>query len=152
MLGGRRSECHNPGMDILVVDDNSDIRRIMLHRLGSLYFHGTFGEFSVREAANGREAVHLVASSRPDVIFMDVKMPVLEGIEATALVRQMPGGSDIHVVCTTPDPRAFDMWRAWGFDSLLMHPIVDPHLITKALAAALALNGKHGADQGRAHG
>lgn len=42
----------------------------------------------VGEAANGREAVRLVAASRPEVVLMDLRMPVLDGVQATRLIKQ----------------------------------------------------------------
>jgi len=42
----------------------------------------------VGEAANGQDAVRLVAECRPDVVLMDVQMPVLDGVQATQLIKQ----------------------------------------------------------------
>ena len=42
----------------------------------------------VGEAANGQDAVRLVAECRPDVVLMDLRMPVLDGIQATQLIKQ----------------------------------------------------------------
>jgi DNA-binding NarL/FixJ family response regulator len=45
------------------------------------------GADDVREAANGREAVRLVEESQPDVVLMDVRMPVMDGLEATRIIK-----------------------------------------------------------------
>ncbi|MHC4639012.1 MAG: response regulator [Planctomycetota bacterium] len=63
---------------ILLVDDN-EVFRIFLRSI--LQKH--FGMEVVGEAANGRMAVELVQEHRPDVVFMDVHMPGMNGIEAT---------------------------------------------------------------------
>ena len=58
---------------ILVVEDNEDNRRILLYRLRKI------GDFDIVETANGAEAVAAVESNPPDLIFMDLKMPVMDG-------------------------------------------------------------------------
>jgi two-component system, cell cycle response regulator DivK len=73
---------------VLVVEDNEDIRRmvrVMLEASG----------YGVVEAKNGREAVELAPEVHPDLILMDLSMPVLDGYEAT---RQIHGRPDLHGV------------------------------------------------------
>jgi DNA-binding NarL/FixJ family response regulator len=53
----------------------------------------------VGEAADGREAVRLVAECRPDVVLMDAKMPVMDGMEATRLIKER--WPEIRVVVLT---------------------------------------------------
>jgi DNA-binding NarL/FixJ family response regulator len=55
----------------------------------------------VGEAANGAEAVALVASERPDVVLMDVRMPVMDGLEATRRISESAELSDTRVVILT---------------------------------------------------
>lgn len=58
-------------------------------------------------ASNGKEAVEMFASSHPDLILMDVKMPVMDGLEATRLIRQQ--SADIPIIALTAF--AFDQDR-----------------------------------------
>ncbi len=53
------------------------------------------------EAADGREAVQLAQRVKPDVVLMDIRMPVLDGIEATRIIAAEPGLSATHVVILT---------------------------------------------------
>jgi len=74
----------------LVVDDHAVIRRGVqgiLHEFPEWELCG--------EADNGREAVRLAETLRPEVIIMDVSMPVLNGLEATRIIRRILPGTKI---------------------------------------------------------
>ena len=87
---------------VLVVEDNDDWRAIMalfLTRLG----------YNVVQATNGMEAIEKAASELPDLILMDLKLPKLSGLEATAQIKKNPTTSDIPVVlCTAFGPEAYE--------------------------------------------
>jgi DNA-binding NarL/FixJ family response regulator len=55
----------------------------------------------IGEAADGEEAIQLAARSRPDVMLMDIRMPGLDGIEATRRIAANPDLGDVHVVILT---------------------------------------------------
>ena len=69
---------------ILIVDDMPVIRSALMRILSeeSALFSPVF------EATNGEEAVALAHSHKPDVILMDIKMPAMTGLQATAVIRQ----------------------------------------------------------------
>jgi two-component system KDP operon response regulator KdpE len=69
------------GLRILVVDDERAIRRFLR---ASLTTHG----HTVLEAANGSEALAVAVESRPDIIFLDLGLPDMDGIEVTRRVRE----------------------------------------------------------------
>jgi len=107
---------------ILVVEDNLDNRRILVYRLKRI------GEFDIVEASNGEEALAIVqASPPPDLIFMDLKMPVMDGWEATKKIRQLQFGRDIPIIALTAQAMAGDEQKALaaGCDDYLAKPIVD---------------------------
>src|SRR3712207_978904 len=96
-------------MIILVAEDTDDIRliiRMMLENKGH----------RVVEAANGREAVELATSKAPDVILMDLNMPVMDGIEATRHLRHRPETSHMPIIAVTAhcgDP----VWRGRAMEA-----------------------------------
>lgn len=107
---------------ILVVEDNLDNRRILVYRLKRI------GEFDIVEASNGEEALAIVQSSPPpDLIFMDLKMPVMDGWEATKKIRQLEFGREIPIIALTAQAMAGDEQKALaaGCDDYLAKPIVD---------------------------
>ena len=76
---------------ILVVDDKQDNRSMVDNLLTS------FG-FEVIEAVNGKDCIEKAIESKPDLILMDLVMPILDGFEATRQIRQLPELKDVVVV------------------------------------------------------
>ncbi|MCT9818942.1 response regulator transcription factor [Microbacterium sp. W1N] len=81
---------------VAVVDDQHLIRG----GIASLLRHTPDVEV-VGEAGDGREGVDLVRREKPDVVLMDIRMPVLDGIGATAQITSDPALSETHVVVLT---------------------------------------------------
>ena len=82
---------------VLVVDDYGDVRAAVA---GVLQEAG----FVVRTAANGLEGLIAAYEARPGVIVMDVAMPVLDGIEATRLIKANAATRDARVIAYTANP------------------------------------------------
>lgn len=78
------------GLKLAVVDDRFENRDILLQKLNPL-------GFDIKQAENGLEAVELYKKWKPDIILMDVVMPVLNGIEATRQILQMKGDHDVKI-------------------------------------------------------
>ena len=99
---------------IVVVDDEALVRSGF-----RLILQSEPGFEVVGEAANGREALDVVARQRPDVVLMDVRMPVMDGVEAT---RRITAGGDARVLILTTfdlDAYLFDAVRAGASGFLL---------------------------------
>ena len=91
--------------NILVVDDSS-VERSRLEKL-----LGAAG-YMVVTAADGALALEAVKRSKPDLILMDVNMPVMDGFAATRALRADPATKDIPVVLVTGKDQKAD--KAWG--------------------------------------
>jgi len=103
----------------------------------------TDGFAVVGEAANGAEAVAVARSARPDVLLMDVRMPVLDGIAATRQITSAPESADVRVIILTTfdlDEYVFGALRA-GASGFLLKDTVPEDLITaiRVVAAGEAL-------------
>ena len=70
---------------ILVVEDNEDNRHILVYRLRKV------GDFDITEAQDGQEALALIAQDPPDLLFLDLKLPILDGWETARRIRAMQG-------------------------------------------------------------
>ena len=112
---------------ILVVEDNEDNREIFVFRLQQL-------GFKVLVAANGKEAIETASRTKPDLIFMDLRMPVMDGWEATKALRQTEWGKDLPVVAVTAHALEEDKKKALnaGCNDFISKP-VDYALIRSAI-------------------
>jgi CheY-like chemotaxis protein len=82
---------------VLVVDDLADVRHVVARVL-------EHAGFVVRTASNGLEGLIAAYEMRPGVIVMDVMMPVLDGIEATRLIKATEATRDARVIAYTGNP------------------------------------------------
>ena len=82
------------GLTILVVEDHADTR-VLLRRLLELYGYG------VSEASDGEQAVATIRRACPDLILMDLNLPLLGGAEATRAIRQIKGLCPVPVIAMT---------------------------------------------------
>jgi two-component system, sensor histidine kinase len=118
------------GLDLVVADDhpvNRKFLHILLRRMGH----------RVRLASNGAEAVALVAERVPDLVFMDVHMPVQDGLQATRNLRAGPAAmARVPIVALTADAFADTRQRVFdaGMNNFLSKP-VQPDDIEALLSA-----------------
>ena len=108
---------------ILVVEDNEDNRHILVRRLRHL------GPFDIREATTGQEALDWIMRDRPDVVLLDLKLPVMDGLEVARRVRAMPGAlSQLPIIAVTAHAMTGDRDKALaaGCDEYITKPIVNP--------------------------
>ena len=80
--------------------------------------------FKVAVARNGADAVESCRRSLPELVLMDVQMPLMDGLEATQKIRELPGGRDVKVLAFTALAMQDDQTRclAAGVDAYLSKP------------------------------
>ena len=118
---------------VLVVDDVAQNRAMLLDVLGML-------GFQVSDAGDGSECLEAAGRTRPDLIVMDVMMPVMDGLEATRRIRHMPELADVPIIATSAsatqemDARS----RAAGADAFIAKPI-EQDVMLKTMARLMGL-------------
>ncbi|MGE7388928.1 response regulator transcription factor [Streptomyces sp. NPDC004126] len=89
------TSAEHPAVDVLIADDDP------LVRMGLSVMLGGAGDLRiVAEAGDGAEAVELVRRHRPDVVLMDIRMPVMDGLAATEALRAMSDAPEVLVLTT----------------------------------------------------
>lgn len=117
-----------PKQRVLIVDDNQDAARLLaifVQMLGN----------DVKVAHDGREAVEQAADFCPDIVLLDLGMPVMDGYQAAEKIRQAPWGTDVILVALTGWGQEEDKRRTRevGFDHHLVKP-ADPETLKAILA------------------
>jgi CheY-like chemotaxis protein len=120
---------------ILVVEDNEDNRHILVYRLRKM------GDFDITEAADGQEALDLIAQNPPDLMFLDLKLPVLDGWETARRIRSMPGPtSHLPIIALTAQAMVGDEEKALaaGCDDYIAKPIVNANVVKEKVERLLS--------------
>jgi len=111
---------------ILVVEDQEDNRQILRDLLGSV-------GFEMLEAGDGAAAVATAAAEHPDLILMDIQLPVLDGYEATRRIKADPALKHIPIIVVTSYALSGDedKARAVGCDDYVSKPYSPRQLLAK---------------------
>jgi two-component system cell cycle response regulator DivK len=111
---------------VLVVEDTEDNRRIIRDLL-------TSAGYETIEAVTGEEGVAMAAEHRPDLILMDVQLPVLDGYEATRRIKANPALRHIPVIAVTSYALSGDeeRTREAGCDAYVAKPFSPRLLLAK---------------------
>ncbi|MCP4010159.1 MAG: response regulator, partial [Proteobacteria bacterium] len=116
-----------PGLRVLLVEDNPANQMVIKHILESV-------DLQVDVAANGLEALQAIKSLPYDVILMDISMPEMDGLEATRLIRKLPGEKGhISVIALTAHALEGDKERfiEAGMDGYVTKPVDRDNLLNK---------------------
>ena len=126
-------EIEQPSYRILAVDDRWENRQLLLKLLKPL-------GFEVKEAENGQEAIEIWQDWEPQLIFMDMRMPILDGYEATKQIKATTKGQATVIIALTAS--AFEEERSIvlsaGCDDFLRKPFREIVLL-KAIASHLGV-------------
>ena len=129
------------GKKVVLIDDSNTIRRsgeIFLSQAGC----------QVVLAEDGFDGLSKVVDHRPDVIFIDVMMPRLDGYQTCALIKNHPDFEKIPVVMLTSKDTLFDRARAKlaGSDQYLIKPFTKKSLVETIVAHARQSKDSHNGD------
>lgn len=117
---------NQPSYRILVVDDQSENRRLLVKLLTQI-------GLEVREATNGQEAIAQWQRWQPHLIYMDIRMPLLNGYEATQQIRATPEGQTPIIIALTAQASSSDRALALsaGCNDYLSKPFQEEVLFSK---------------------
>ncbi len=114
-----------PEWRILVVDDDGENRRLLDTLLSQT-------GFTVRNAENGTSALTQFKAWHPHLVWMDMRMPVMDGYEATRRIREMPGGDAVKILALTASvfQDQYPEIMASGCDEVLFKPFKASEILT----------------------
>ena len=112
-----------PKRKILIADDEPRLRELVCAVLSD--------DYEVIEAPNGEEAIKIAQNQKPDLIFMDIMMPVLDGVRACFRLKQTSETGSIPIVMLTA--RSQELHEAYskrlGADGYVKKPFTNEHLL-----------------------
>ncbi|MGL1862267.1 MAG: diguanylate cyclase [Pseudodesulfovibrio sp.] len=112
---------------VLIVDDNDGVRRMIKMHLDIA------GDYEAHEAANGEECVKAVRTLQPDVVLLDIMMPVMDGIEACRQLREDPATASVYIIMLTAKAKVEDKVEGLdsGADDYLAKPFAPEELLAR---------------------
>lgn len=122
---------------VLVVDDQGDNRELLAFLLGDV-------GFEVRTVGDGMQAIEVFQSWAPHFIWMDMRMPVMDGYVTTQRIRSMPGGKSVKIAAVTASAFEEDQQRILdaGCEALVRKPI-DENALFVVMADLLHLRYRY---------
>ena len=125
---------------ILIAEDNAVNRELLRELLEAR-------EYKVEEACNGQEALDMIPALKPDLLLLDLSMPVLDGFATLKKIRETLEMASLTVVAVTAYAMRGDQEKAMqaGFDGYLSKPI-DSSLLDRELERIWNMTGAAGAE------
>lgn len=121
---------------ILIVDDEPHIRRLLEETLEDFEDLGV----QILKAQNGLEAVKIIISEKPDIVFLDIMMPELNGYDVCKRVKSEKGIQNIKIIMLTAKGQMYDKQKGVdvGVDMYITKPF-DPDYIIQITSAILGI-------------
>lgn len=109
-------------MRILICDDSMTVRKKLIQSLDNL------GTFEYAEAKNGQEAIDLYNSFKPDLVFMDIMMPVRDGLEAVAEIKSLHQEATIVMLSSVGTKTNLQKALKFGAVDFIQKPVENERL------------------------
>ena len=109
---------------VLLVDDEPVIRDLISMALKTQ-------DYAVRTAENGRDGLTLLESERPDLVMLDVMMPIMDGFELFKTIKSNAQNKDIPILILTARKKMQDTFEALGADAFIFKPFDPQDLVGK---------------------
>jgi len=126
---------------ILVVEDNLEISQLLLELIGAIGLH-------VKSAQNGIEALEIWKNWQPDLIWMDIQIPIMDGYEITGKIRNSPQGDKTKIIALSANAfienQSFTLEA--GFDDYVTKPF-SKQIIFERMASHLDLEYTYESDK-----
>lgn len=119
-----KTEKINVGSPLILIAEDSDSNYMLFHVLLK-------NEYSLIHATNGRESIQLFMRYHPQLILMDIKMPEMDGYEATAEIRKWSASVPIIAITAYAFPEDKERILSSGFNAYLSKPINSKELKNK---------------------
>ncbi|NJR37598.1 MAG: response regulator [Leptolyngbyaceae cyanobacterium CSU_1_4] len=121
---------------ILIADDEAHIRILMEQTLEDLEDQGV----ELLLATNGAEALEIIQTQKPNLVFLDVMMPKMNGFEVCQIVKQNANTQCVHIIMLTAKGQEFDQQKGKEMGAnLYMTKPFDPDEIVKRASEILGL-------------
>lgn len=122
------------GLSVLIVDDSADIRFELREKFESI------GQNVIGECSNGLEAIELVKQLQPDLVSLDIIMPVMDGIECYRILRSLPNPPRVILISAlASEPKVLKAYEAEIYTDHFLAKPVELELLVSTIEGVFAL-------------